>query len=275
MSYKFIFDTSAIDQDSIKAFQNAGLREKCASKQFILYITPSLLQECLGNIPTNGQNMTNFNLVFFRFILSLDIGAYFKEINEILTAELEGKFSNEFLSRDNSSEELQAIIKAAAGEQLIAPDAADIELAKKKMAENKNKVDIYLKSGRNSSKPKDGGKFSDYLKESFCENSILYIKEHLSSGNQKDVLIEYWQKNKLKCPYFNKFIEGMMFFKWCMQCRRDMKIDKNGMDDIEHLVYLLGADGIVSEDKFLKVASQEIFPDKDFLSVKEFIAKIS
>lgn len=275
MSYKFIFDTAAIDQYSIKKFQRARLREKCASKQFIFYITPPLLQECLGSIPTNRQNMTNFNPVFFQFILSLSIGACFKEINEILTAELEDKFSNEFLFEDNPSEELQAIIKAAAVKQLIAPDAADIELVKKKTAGIKDDVGIYLKKERNSSKPKDGGKFSDYLKESFCENSILYIKEHLSSGKQKDVLIEYWQKNKLKCPYFNKFIEGMMFFKWCMQYRRDMKIDKNGMDDIEHLVYLLGADGIVSEDKFLKVASQEIFPDKDFLSVEEFIAKIS
>jgi hypothetical protein len=54
------------------------------------------------------------------------------------------------------------------------------------------------------------------------------------------------------------------------------EIDLNCLEDIQHLMYLIGVDAIISEERgFMKEACKELFPDKDYLSVDEFISKIS
>lgn len=273
MSYKFIFDTSAIDLNSIKKLQNAGLLEKCANKEFIFYITPPLSWECIGLISNKDISGEVVNL--FNFILTLNSGVSFNEIDNIITAELEGLFPEEFLFSGDSLER-QALIKVIEGQQLSDLEKKDIPSERKKIEDGKNKLRSFFRECRNSVKISKKNEFPDYLKSSFDGRAKLYIQEHISSKKKKDILVNYWQENKSKCPYFNKFIEGMMFLFWYAGCQKGngIKIDKNGMEDIEHLVYLLGVDGIISEEKgFLKSACKAIFPEKDFLSVDEFLNK--
>lgn len=61
-----------------------------------------------------------------------------------------------------------------------------------------------------------------------------------------------------------------------MSSRGTPSIDLNCLEDIQHLIYLIGVVAIISEEKgFMKEAYKELFPDKDYLSADEFISKIS
>ncbi len=61
-----------------------------------------------------------------------------------------------------------------------------------------------------------------------------------------------------------------------MAAEHPPKIDINAYEDIEYLIYLNGVDAIISNEKgFIKTACQEMFPTKDFLSVDEFVDRIS
>ncbi len=66
-----------------------------------------------------------------------------------------------------------------------------------------------------------------------------------------------------------------MAWHW-MAVEQEPEIDINAHEDIEHLIYLIGADGIVSNEKrFLKIACGELFPGKDFMSVEQFVARLT
>lgn len=129
---------------------------------------------------------------------------------------------------------------------------------------------------KNSSMSRKDSKFSEFFNYNFEQTVIDTIKYRINSSVSKDVLVEYWKKHREICPYFNKFVEGWLFMAWhIMASRQDPKIDINAYEDIEHLIYLIGIDGIVSNEKrFIKTACNELFPDKDFLSVKQFMGKI-
>ncbi len=54
------------------------------------------------------------------------------------------------------------------------------------------------------------------------------------------------------------------------------KIDVNEYDDLEHLAYLIGLDGIVSDETgFLKAACKALFPSKECLLVDQFVNRIN
>ena len=89
----------------------------------------------------------------------------------------------------------------------------------------------------------------------------------------KDRLVEYWTQHKERCPYFNKAVEGWLFTTWYfMATEPEPRIDVNAYEDIERLVYLMGLDGIVSNEKgFIKAACETLFPNKDFFTVEQFV----
>ena len=52
-------------------------------------------------------------------------------------------------------------------------------------------------------------------------------------------------------------------------------VDINAYEDIEHLIYLIGVDGIVSDEKgFMKAACEALFPNRDFLTTAQFVARL-
>ena len=60
-----------------------------------------------------------------------------------------------------------------------------------------------------------------------------------------------------------------------MASELEPKIDTNAQDDIEHLLYLIGVDGIVSnETDFMSTACKQLFPEKNFLSVAQLIRRL-
>lgn len=109
----------------------------------------------------------------------------------------------------------------------------------------REQINDYLR--KNPSLTRKGSKFSDFRDSNLENTAIDKIKKSINSNIPKDKLIEFWKKNLNRCPYFNKFVEGELFKSWYfMSSPQDPRIDPNAYEDIEHLLFLNGVDGIIS-----------------------------
>ncbi|PIV54716.1 hypothetical protein COY52_00160 [Candidatus Desantisbacteria bacterium CG_4_10_14_0_8_um_filter_48_22] len=72
--------------------------------------------------------------------------------------------------------------------------------------------------------------------------------------------------NNSACPYY---------YWYFMVSEQEPHYDPNVLDDIKHLIYLNEVDGIVSNEKgFMREASKTLFPNKDFLTLNQFIERL-
>ncbi len=285
MSYKFILDTNVLREDSVDRLKEAGLVEACESGRLAFYFTPVLLKErsdflFLGSIPETAKKP-------FEFLLSLRWQRFFNDpngIGGIYTLELEGKLPSEYLFTSHSQikENLTLVLQGgeltqeAKSEVQRDMDRWSGQRQKNPIAYRKMREEINEHLRKNLSLRREGSKFLDFRAANIESIAIDKIKSSINSQMPKNALIEYWKKNRDRCPYFNKFIEGQLYQAWyAMATPAEPKIKPNDYEDIEHLVYLNSVDGIVSNERgFMRSACQELFPDKDFLSVDEFVDKI-
>jgi len=285
MSYKFILDTSVLREDSVNKLIEAGLIEACHSGRFSFYFTPVLLKErsvflLNGSIPESAKKS-------FEFLLSLRWQRFFNDLNGpegIYALELEGKLPSEYLFISDSQirENLTLVLQGGELAQEAKTEVQrDMDRWIKQRQQNpiaykemRQQIDEHLR--KNPHLKRQGSKFSDFRGSNFEKMASDKIESSINSQMTKNTLIEYWKKNMKRCPYFNKFIEGQLYQAWyAMAATTDPKIKPNDYEDIEHLVYLNSVDGIVSNEKgFMKVACQELFPEKDFLSLDEFVNRI-
>lgn len=282
MSYKFIFDTNVLKPEIAQQLEEKGFKEACYSGRVAFYFTPVLLKERFdfllkGAIPETTK-------VAIGLLLSIRWQRLFNDLNGpegIYALELEGKLPSEYLFRSYSEvrTNLELVFQ---GGVLLNEAREDMQRNKDRWLGQKQKNCIAFKEMReqinnhlrkNPSLTREGSKFSDFRDANFEKTAIDKINKSINSQISKEILIEYWKKYRERCPYFNKFIEGWLFMAWyAMAMEQEPKIDPNAYEDIEHLVYLNSVDGIVSSEKgFMKKACQELFPDKGFLSVDEFM----
>lgn len=285
MSYRFAIDTNVLDEQSVKRLRDGGVINACVSGKFAFYVTPILLKERFnfapkGKIPRGA--VTPLTL-----LTELKWQRLFNEPGGqggIYTKELEGKSRADYLFVDHRSIK-NALRLFLNGDEftdeekkIIAKDAEQWSAKKKAntLAYKAMREDITKKLQKNKSLSRKGSNFKSFLETNFEPTAIDKIQHSINSSVPKDRLVEYWRKHKARCPYFNKFIEGWLFIAWYfMAAEQDSKIDPNAYEDIEHLVYLLGLDGIVSNEKgFMKVACKTLYPDKDFLSIEQFVMRL-
>lgn len=284
MSYKFILDTNVLKDDSIEKLTSARLQVACSARRFAFYMTPILLKERLDFASKGIIHPGAIKSV--RFLLELKWQRLFNEpggSEGILTKELEGKLQKEYLFIDYSQirNNLNLILKGGEFIEAAKKKILDDKLRwREKKETNKNtyrlmRDDINQKL-KTSSMSREGSKFSEFRNHNFEETAIDKIRHSINSQIPKDVLVEYWNKHGDSCPYFNKFVEGWLFMAWhVMSAEREPKIDINAYEDIEHLMYLVGVDGIVSNERgFIKTACNELFPGKDFLTVEQIVEKL-
>ncbi len=287
MSYKFITDNNIWDEKEIPKLRNAGIVKACSGR-LAFYFTPVLLKEGFdflrkGPIPDRAVEA-------IKLLTELRWQKCFNDLNGpegIFTFELEGKPSSEYLFLP--SEETRNIIENSrlilkGGE--LTPDGKKQyqdyhENWAKRKIKNKEAYalmrDDVTKVAKAKNMTRKGSKFSDFLKDNLEETAIEKIQKSINSNHPRKELIKYWKENKEKCYYFNKFIEGCLFTAWYyMAVEKQPAIDINAYEDIEHLIYLIGCDGIVSNEKgFMKAAAAELFPEKDFLSIDEFVLRLT
>lgn len=282
MSYRFIFDTSVLDEKSVKDLRNAGIVSVCNSGRFAFYMTPVLLKERLhftakGRIPQGAIEPV-------KLLVDLKWQKLFNEPGGpegIYTQELEGKSRTNYLFIDHRSikENLKLILDGGefidAAKQTIAEDFEQWTSKKNKNrdAYKLMRVDVTKKLQKDKKLSRKDSDFKSFLGLNFESVAVEKIRGSINSVVSKDRLVEYWLKHRARCSYFNKFIEGWLFTVWYfMAVEQEPKIDANAYDDIEHLVYLIGLDGIVSNEKgFIMSACKALYPDKEFLSVEQFV----
>lgn len=285
MSYRFIFDTSVLDEKSVKDFRGAGIVNACNSGRFAFYMTPVLLKERL-HFAAEGR-MPQSAVEPIKLLIDLKWQKLFNGLGGsegIYTQELEGKSQTEYLFIDHYSikENLELILD---GGEFIEEAKQDIANNFKQWA-NKKKInrdtyklmraDVGRKLQKDKKLSRKGSSFHSFLELNFEPTAIDKIRKSINSTVSKDRLVEYWHKHKARCLYFNKFVEGWLFIPWhFMAVEQEPKIDPNAYEDVEHLIYLLGIDGIVSNEKgFMKAASKALYPDKDFLSAEQLIMRL-
>lgn len=286
MSYKFILDTNVLDNESVNKLRKAGLIEACHTGRVAFYFTPVLLKERLDFLLKGSILKTTEEPI--QLLLSLRWQRFFNDLNGsegILTSELEGKLPSEclFINSSQIKENLAIVLQ---GGELSEGAKEEVQRDKDRWASQKQQNCIAYREMReqindyrrkNPSSTRKGSKFLDFRNANFEKTAIDKIQKSINSNIPKDKLIEYWKLHQDRCLYFNKFVEGELFKPWYfMASEQEPKIDPNAYEDIEHLLYLNGADGIVSNEKrFIREACRELFPDKDFLTVDQFVDKLS
>jgi hypothetical protein len=285
MSYKFIIDTNVLCEESANQLIKGGIISACNSGRFSFYATPILITEST-NFVTKGKIPLRA-IKPLKLLTELKWQRLFNEPggpDGIYTGELEGKSRTEYLFTDYQPVK-QKLAFISNGGQFT--DEAKREMSAYLTQRTAEKVknhesykliraDLIKKLQENKSLSRKDSKFDPVLKLRFEPTVIEKIKTSINSNVPKDKLIECWTKHKERCPYFNKVIEGWLFTAWYfMAVEPEPKIDINASEDIEHLVYLLGLDGIVSNEKgFIKAACETLFPNKNFLTVEQFVKRL-
>jgi len=284
MSYKFIFDTNVLKDDSINKFKEAGIIDACSTGRFSFYATPMLLTERLSFADQGKINPKAMSAV--QLLFDIKWQRLFNEFGGqegILTSELEGKCQREFIFRNHK------FIKNALGDffegKEFNDNAKDIIAADRKRwamekENNKNSYkamwDDIAQKLKNKKFSKKDSAFDSFIATTFESTAIYKINQSINSKFPKDQIVKFWLAHKDRCPYFNQFIRGRLFTAWhYMASEQTPAIDINADDDIQHLVYLNGVDCIVSnESGFMKKACEVLFPGKDYLSTDQFVERL-
>ena len=98
MSYKFIFDTSVLDEKSVRDLRNAEVVSACNSGKFAFYMTPILLKERLHFV-AKGR-ISEGAVEPIKLLVDLKWQRLFNEPGGpegIYTQELEGKSLTEYI----------------------------------------------------------------------------------------------------------------------------------------------------------------------------------
>ncbi|MFH1519995.1 MAG: hypothetical protein ABIE75_05465 [Candidatus Omnitrophota bacterium] len=284
MPYKFIFDTSAIDDNSVSEMENAGIIQACDSGQINFYMTPPLLRECFhfvttGNVPRKTEHL--------EFLIKIRWAGLFNQLNGkdgILNIELVGLPENGYLLLKNSENTFKPEFRNFLKGQKFSAEFR--EIIKKENADWKSGKNDQMNGALNKRKifKRDFKMTKDFPFEQIWEKKGSQIMRHYIKGIGKrinpnisaDDLIKLWEKQQGECKYLETFIKLHYFQQWKLITPiAEPRRDRNAADDIEHLMYLLYVDGIVSNEKhgFMNNAKQ-FFPTKDILSVDEFVKKI-
>ncbi|MBF0522089.1 MAG: hypothetical protein HQL24_03415 [Candidatus Omnitrophica bacterium] len=271
MSYKFILDSSVIDEKSIDELKAAGLERACLSGKLSFYVTPPLLKECF-HFASRGK-MPEELKTCIKYLLGFKWQRIFNEISGsegIYAMELKGKCPSEYLFSPYAylREGIQNLVQ---GNEIEDNGKKEIQQYIENWEARKDQNRKVLCEIRDMFGSKCNPSFKEYFNSVFETTAIYKIKKSINSHDSKEVIIEYWQQHKDRCSHFNKFVEGELFVIWNAAVTKQ-KLDNNSQDDIEHLVYLNDVDGIVSNEKgFMKESARVLFPDKDYLSLDEFI----
>lgn len=283
MSYKFIFDTNVLTEESVEKLRGAGIVNACKFGRFAFYVTPVLLREqfdfiAQGKMPQDAREP-------IKLLIDLKWQKLFNGFGSaegIFVKELEGRAWGGHLFIDDYKPHKKNLKLISIGDEFDDEIKQRLVSEKSLRTEMKNKNKESYKEIREEIKIKYGqGKsylsFEALLDHNFESRAVDAIRNKIESTIPKEKLVEYWRANKDKCPYFNKYIQGFLFILWHFSIPiQDKEIDLNAQDDIEHLLYLIGVDGLVSNEKsFIKAACEKLFPDKEILTVDEFCQKIS
>lgn len=279
MNYKFAFDTSAIDSQNVQKLKNAGIKKACESGKLAFFLTPILLEQTLDFLTREKYNTMHIDNI--KFLLDLKRQHFLRHLtgeNGIFFLELQGQSLKNKIFYDKKEEEqfinhISVIINDPASiNQNDKNQLSDIKKEWKddfKLIYNEDKLarEEIKKLGRNLG---ENSKFNYFYKNHF-EN---FINDQLSQIEKRQKLTNF-SYSKKSCPFFYKFMKGMLYGRWYAMINHNKKIDKDNVLDIHHLVYLKELDSIISNDKkFMKDACKELFPTKGFLTVDEFIKKI-
>lgn len=288
MSYKFIIDTSAASD--FGQVEVDIINRLCQDGTCSFYLTQTLLEERSSFITKPKSEWPNTAVQSLKFIGELKIQRTFKQLagNEgILTNELEGRANGRyFFEPIEATKEIQRKLLGLT-EEIIPEDVIrEIIDFRSTWATEKQLNKERFKAARCeilSDMKKEGQQVKNSTFEGVCQNlfekqAISIINKEINSTKPKQELIKYWQNNRALCPYFNAVVRLKVYTRW-HHCDGSARIDKNEADDRHHLTYLTGLDGIIShetkESSFMKMACKAVFPDKDYLSVTEFIKKFS
>jgi len=88
----------------------------------------------------------------------------------------------------------------------------------------------------------------------------LITKQAYHTKFLKWVTHKRWKRNPSGFSFFKDWVTGILYMQYYAMKYQNEPLDKNAQSDIQHLLYLRMADGIVSEDqKFMKEAWRELY----------------
>lgn len=88
----------------------------------------------------------------------------------------------------------------------------------------------------------------------------------------RKVAIRRWERERWRCPFFNEWATGLLYTQFYAMRYQSDPIDKGAQPDTEHLMYLLKADAILSEEKgFMRRAFEDLYAawGKRYLTIQE------
>lgn len=106
--------------------------------------------------------------------------------------------------------------------------------------------------------------WNDFLMKNLAKfGNDLLIKHAYHTKCLKWVSIKRWEKNPDAFPFFKEWVAGMLYVQYYAMKNQNDRLDKNAQSDIQHLLYLKMADGIVSEEiYFMQSAYNDLYAPK-------------
>ncbi|MBI1882842.1 MAG: hypothetical protein HYS08_01355 [Chlamydiae bacterium] len=285
MSLKFVLDSNILIPANLKRLRESSLLELCQKKKLTFYMIPVLAEEKLHFLTQEKVNTAGIESI--RFLVDLPWQKLFQDTADIFEMELDGKLLSEYLfCKQNKVSLIKARLSAAISGS-VAVNSKDELVAqirqREEIKENNRKIYVemneeILKKYKNSDLERKDNDFQAFLGKNLESMALVHIEKAAISVDTKDKRKSYWLKYRDKrCPYFTKFIEGLLFAAWyAMTVDNKKHIDKNYFQDLQYLNYLIGVDAIISDEKhFMKNAWGQLFPSKKYYDLESFFAVLS
>jgi hypothetical protein len=285
MPIKLILDRSAFHGKRFNRLAESltNLRNK---GHVSVYITPMLLEETLGLLLDNGHDQELVD--HLKFIVNISEDSWFEDNFEIFKSELrvchlhKDYYYMNKIAKSSLKAEIMAIIQ---GGTISSDDLSalnKIAITNRKKTGKMRKIGLEMRSTISSGVKKLGlkhGKMAYHLSwEAFKRKHLnKFGKDLIWNKNFKEIWHKYiaslyWIFNKRRCGYFTEWATGLLYMQYYAMTYPNDTIDKNAQADIQHLIYLRNADGIISEDlSFMKKAWEELYKNRKklYLSIED------
>lgn len=285
MSKKYIFDSNAVSRnENIDKLKSSNLVSKISSGEISLYLTPTLLEERLDFLDKPIAERNEQGIAAGKYVLSLPFKRVFRDIfgpEGILMLELEQNLmsSTLYLSQSDSDHLIsEAILRL--NNEIDDEDyfRSKLEWRERKKARRGNYVDMRKYTAQKFDEENLNwlnARFEMFYKENLISHGKTIIMENSNNPELDRMIVDRWEKDPKRFPYWNDFVRGRLYLAFYAMNPSYGKIDEGAHEDLDQLLYLRRVDGIISnEKKFMKNAHEYLYPDKEFLSVDEFVKKL-
>jgi len=252
---KIILDRSIFHGDKFGQLQSSKLALLASAGRIQVYYTPLFLEESLRHGVLGAKNFGNQ----MAYIFGLNSKNWFKLSDAIFESELDQSAPVEnyhMIAREDiertimgTEEFLQGLVSSQEIDQALNETRSNRQGHEKlrslrlEMRQTLGRTDVGFEDYMNS----DG--------EFYLENGIIQNLKSPEKAREK------WNRDRESCPFTLSYLRAWLAIPFLSQSDHQLKLHPNDLNDSIQLAYLLWADVMISDDRFMKTACNVLYPN--------------